>query len=73
MLMVGCRNIDRGETGIYSLQGRKLADFTLREPCDLAVVNDQQVMHGVTPVHAVAPHASGARDVFVVTFRRKPG
>lgn len=71
MLLVGRRNIERGQTGIYSMQGRKLAEFTLEQPGDLAVVDDRRVLHGVTPIRTLAADAPGRRDVLVVTFRRK--
>jgi hypothetical protein len=41
----------------------------LTEPCDAAWVDDQRVMHGVTPVEPIDPAQPGFRDVLVVTFR----
>jgi len=71
VLLVGRRNIQSGVTTIHTLDGRTLGSFTLTEPLDAALVDDQRVMHGVTPVEPVDPRVPGFRDVLVVTFRRE--
>jgi len=38
---------------------------------DTALVNDERVSHGVTPVEATRPNIAGHRDILVITFRRK--
>ena len=70
VLLVGRRSIQSGMTTIHDLDGRLLGSFTLTEPLDAALVDDQRVMHGVTPVEPVDPRQLGFRDVLVVTFRR---
>ncbi len=70
VLLIGRRNIQSGVTSIRDIQGHDLGSFTLTEPLDAALVDDNRVMHGVTPVEPVDPAQPGFRDVLVVTFRR---
>ncbi|MGA9865250.1 MAG: 2OG-Fe dioxygenase family protein [Acetobacteraceae bacterium] len=71
VLLVGRRNIREGVTAVTNLAGRTLGSFTLTEPLDAALVDDNRVMHGVTPVAPIDPALPGYRDVLVVTFRRE--
>ncbi len=71
VLLVGRRNIREGVTDVTDLTGRGLGSFTLTEPFDAALVDDNRVMHGVTPVAPIDPASPGYRDVLVVTFRRE--
>ena len=48
-----------------------IGSFTLTEPLDAAVTDDNRVYHGVTPVTPLDPARPGHRDVLVVTFRRE--
>jgi hypothetical protein len=69
VLLVSRRNIVSGTTGIHTLDGRPLGEFTLTEPLDAALVDDARVAHGVTAVEAVDATAPAYRDVLVVTFK----
>ena len=71
MLMVRRQNIVNGETGIYSRDGIRLDHFTLADEWDAAIVDDQMVQHGVTPIIQLDTNVPGIRDVLVITFRRK--
>jgi hypothetical protein len=71
VLLVNRVNIASGETGIADLAGCPLGSFTLTEPLDAAVTDDNRVYHGVTPVAPLDPARPGHRDVLVVTFRRE--
>ncbi|HEX5454969.1 MAG TPA: 2OG-Fe dioxygenase family protein [Stellaceae bacterium] len=71
VLLVSRINIASGETAIGDLAGRPLGSFTLTEPFDAAVTDDNRVYHGVTPVTPLDPGRPGHRDVLVVTFRRE--
>ncbi len=71
VLLVGRQNIRSGVTTITDLARHPLGSFTLAEPLDAALVDDNRVMHGVTPVEPVDPARPGFRDVLVVTFRRE--
>ncbi|HWB51402.1 MAG TPA: 2OG-Fe dioxygenase family protein [Stellaceae bacterium] len=71
VLLVGRVNIQSGETTIADQRRRPLGSFTLTDPLDAAVTDDNRVYHGVTPVTPLDPSRPGHRDVLVVTFRRE--
>jgi hypothetical protein len=71
VLLVSRANIASGETSIGDLSMRPLGSFTLTDPLDSAVTDDNRVFHGVTPVTPLDPGRPGHRDVLVVTFRRE--
>jgi len=70
VLLVNRDNIVSGTTTVYDLAGRPLGEFTLTAPLDAALVDDNRVAHGVTPVAPCDPARPGHRDVLVVTFRK---
>jgi hypothetical protein len=70
VLLINRDNIVSGVTTAYDLGGVPLGTFTLTEPLDAALVDDNRVAHGVTPVAPLDPARPGCRDVLVVTFRR---
>ncbi|HEX4346203.1 MAG TPA: 2OG-Fe dioxygenase family protein [Vicinamibacterales bacterium] len=69
VLLVDRRNIASGVTGIHSLDGEALGQFTLTDALDSAIVNDHRVAHGVTAVEPLDPSLPAHRDVLVVTFK----
>lgn len=71
VLLVNRENIASGETSIGDRARRPLGSFTLTEPLDAAVTDDNRVYHGVTPVTPLDPARAGHRDVLVVTFRQE--
>jgi hypothetical protein len=71
VLLVARANVTSGETSIHDLQQRHLGSFTLTEPMEAALVDDDRVYHGVTPVTPIDPEAAAYRDVLVLTFRRE--
>lgn len=71
VLLVGRSNVREGVTAVADLSRRTLGSFTLTEPFDAALVDDNRVLHGVTPVSPEDPARPGFRDVLVVTFRRE--
>jgi hypothetical protein len=71
VLLVDRVNIASGETSIGDLAKHTLGSFTLTDPLDAAVTDDNRVYHGVTPVTPLDPARPGHRDVLVVTFRRE--
>ncbi len=70
VLLVRRENVRSGVTTTHDLSGRQLGSFTLTAPLDAALVDDNRVFHGVTPVEPVDPARPAFRDVLVVTFRR---
>jgi hypothetical protein len=71
VLLVNRVNIQSGETTIADLRRNPLGSFTLTDPLDAAVTDDNRVYHGVTSVTPLDPARPGHRDVLVVTFRRE--
>jgi len=71
VLMVRRENIASGDTTIHNLQREEVGAFTLAEPLDAAIVDDNRVYHGVTPVRALDATQPAFRDVLVVTLRRQ--
>lgn len=69
VLLIERENIASGMTTIHDLRGQTLGQFTLTTPFDAALLDDQRVAHGVTPVQALDPSKPAHRDVLVVTFR----
>jgi len=69
MIMVQRCNIANGVTHIYDLEGRLLDEFTLADPLDVAVINDERVYHAVTPIFPLDADRPAYRDVLVITFR----
>jgi hypothetical protein len=70
VLLVNRENIASGVTTVYDLTGSALGAFTLTDPFDATLVDDNRVAHGVTPVAPLDPARPGCRDVLVVTLRR---
>jgi hypothetical protein len=71
VLLVNRVNVASGVTSIHDNERRQLDSFTLTQPLDAALVDDQRVYHGVTPVEPIDPDQPSYRDVLVVTFRRE--
>ena len=71
MVMVQRQNLVNGSTAIYDKHKIKVDEFTLQQPLDLAIVNDEHVFHGVTPIVQLSTDTPAIRDVLVITFRRK--
>ncbi len=71
VLLIARSNVREGVTTVTDLARRPLGSFTLTEPFDAALVDDNRVMHGVTPIEPIDPALPGYRDVLVVTFRRE--
>lgn len=71
VLLVSRTNVGSGETSIAGLANEELGSFTLTNPLDAALTDDNRVYHGVTPVAPLDPAQPGHRDVLVVTFRRE--
>lgn len=64
-------NIRSGTTTIHGADGQQLGEFTLTDPLDLALVDDQRVWHGVTAVEPVELSTPAFRDVLVLTYSRR--
>ncbi|MFD4142740.1 2OG-Fe dioxygenase family protein [Streptomyces sp. NPDC058572] len=72
MAMIGRSNAIGGESTVYNLDRQPLDKFTLCEPLDLALVNDERVFHGVSPIEQLDSSRPAERDVLVITYRHRP-
>ena len=72
VMLIHRDNIVSGVTTVYDLAGSPLGTFTLTDPFDAALVDDNRVAHGVTPVTPLDLARPGCRDVLVVTFKAQP-
>ena len=68
MLVVG--GYDNKRTSIFDPAGASLGAFTLTQPLDAVLIDDNRVFHGVTAIEPVDPDKPAYRDVLVVTFRK---
>lgn len=71
VVLVRRENVASGTTTVHDAAGRPLGSFTLTDPLDAAIVDDERVRHGVTPVVPLDPSRPAYRDVLVATFRRR--
>ncbi|MCB8906328.1 MULTISPECIES: 2OG-Fe dioxygenase family protein [unclassified Streptomyces] len=72
MAMVGRSNATGGESTVFNLDKQPVEKFSLTDPLDVALVNDERVYHGVSPIEQIDPAAPASRDVLVITYRHKP-
>jgi len=70
VVMIKRINIESGATSIFNLNNQLVGEFTLLETFDMAIVNDRNVYHGVTPITQLDPEKEAYRDVLVMTFRQ---
>lgn len=70
VMLVERRNVAEGVTQIGTAQGVELGRFALVEPADAVFLDDQRILHGVTPIHPLDPANPAFRDVLVVTFAK---
>ena len=71
VMLVRRRNVASGVTSICTLDRQPLGSFTLTDPLDAVFVDDNRILHGVTPITPIDPDQPAYRDVLVVTLRRE--
>ncbi|QNT77493.1 2OG-Fe dioxygenase family protein [Entomobacter blattae] len=71
VVMINRKNIEEGTTIILDIQRQPLGSFTLLNPLDTVIVNDNRVFHGVTPIKPQDQNHPAYRDVLVLTFRHQ--
>ena len=70
VLLIARHNVVSGTTTIHAPDGTTLGSFTLTEPFDAMLIDDERVHHGVTPITPLDASVPAYRDVLVVTFKR---
>lgn len=73
VVMVRRHNVQGGASTITDAAGRPLCECTLLEPLDFVVMDDNQTMHGVTPIMPAAGTQDAYRDVLVLAFTKAAG
>lgn len=71
MMLIKRENVRFGSTEIFDLQQQPVASFTLLECFETALVNDQRLQHGVTPIARAQAAQAAWRDMLVITVRRR--
>lgn len=71
MMLINRTNVVNGESRVFDRMRQPLADYTLTQPFDAAIVNDERVMHSVTPIVRLDPSRPAHRDMLVITFCKK--
>lgn len=71
VLLIRRHNIVSGTTTIHTPDGALLGSFTLTQPFDATLIDDERVYHGVTPIAPLDVTQPAYRDVLVVTFKRR--
>jgi hypothetical protein len=70
--LVRRHNIRGGKTTIYDRNRTPIQRYTMREEFDALILEDTQIMHGVTPVFPVDSNGLGTRDVLGLDFIYSP-
>ncbi len=71
VMMVQRLNIAAGETSLYHPSGLTLGSFMLEHPMQTVILDDHQILHGVTAVRALDVTQQALRDVLVLTLKRR--
>jgi hypothetical protein len=67
--LIARERIQAGTTTLHLPDGQQVAEFTLTHAGDCVLLDDQRLLHGVTPIVATDQELSGYRDVLVITLR----
>ncbi|WP_428243343.1 2OG-Fe dioxygenase family protein [Gynuella sp.] len=69
MVLINRHGVEGGISQIFDHRHNLLDEFTLCEPMSMAIVNDREILHGVTAIQQIDPAVEGYRDILVVTFK----
>lgn len=71
MMLIKRTNVLGGETALYDKTGVELGRLTMLHPMDCVLTNDEQVLHGLTPILADRPGENACNDLMVARFTRQ--
>lgn len=71
MLFVDRYNVFGGETSIYDANKNLIGKYIFSTPMELAIVDDKNILHGVSPIYKENMDEVGYRDMLVITFKDK--
>ena len=70
MMMIDRQYVSGGATFLYDQSGALLHHHTLTDAMESVFINDQRVLHGVSPITPATEDSYGYRDMLVITFRK---
>ena len=68
VLIANRENITGGEVKVYDKAGQNVIVSFTPETLDSYIIDDREVMHGVTPICPIDASKPGYRDVFIINF-----
>ena len=69
VVFVGRHNVKGGETRVFDARGPQGVRFTLTEPWNVLLLDDERVIHESTPIQPMDASRPSWRDTLVLTFR----
>ncbi len=72
MMLIDRVNVVGGETTMYDKDKKELGKLTMLRPMDCVLANDEQVMHGVTPLLSGGRGEKAYRDMLIAMFTKRP-
>jgi hypothetical protein len=69
VMLVQRVNVLAGTTTLHTPDGAQIAEFTLTQAGDAVWLDDQRLLHGVTPVLPADAKQAAFRDVLVITLK----
>lgn len=70
MMLIDRQQISGGTTFLYDQSGALLQQHKLVDAMESAFINDERVLHGVSPISPATQGRYGYRDMLVITFRK---
>ncbi len=68
VLLVNKYNVSGGMSTITDLDENFISNFNMEDKCDLCLLNDPYIKHGVSEINAINNNIDSFRDVLVVMF-----
>lgn len=71
MMLIDRVNVLGGETTMYDKDRNELGKLTMLRPMDCVLANDEQVLHGVSPILAAGQGEEAYRDMLIAMFSKR--
>jgi hypothetical protein len=71
MMLIDRVNVTGGETTLYDREKKEVGKLTMRHPMDCVLANDEQTLHGVTPILADGEGGNAYRDMLIAMFTKR--
>ncbi len=70
VVFMGRGNVKGGETRVFDARSPQGVRFTLAEPFNVLLLDDERVIHETTPIQPLQPGQPSWRDTLVLTYRQ---